>query len=149
MWQPCRSRRRGIDVRTNGHRKKRANDIRRPFDPKLLARARRIAATYQVVMWTEDGEYFGRGVELPMTFGDGPTADECMQKTREALTVTVAYMIEQGEAPPAPASEASSTEEISLRVTAEEKLRLETLAAQRGFKGVADYLRAQGLSRAG
>jgi predicted RNase H-like HicB family nuclease len=136
-------------AKRNGRRDKPAKDIRRPFDPKLLARARRIAATYQVVMWSEDGEYFGRGVELPMTFGDGPTADECMQKTREALAVTVAYMLEQGETPPAPATEAGRTEQINLRVTAEEKLRLETLAAQRGFKGVADYLRARGLSRAG
>jgi predicted RNase H-like HicB family nuclease len=136
-------------AKRNGRPKKGPKDIRRRFDLKLLARARRIAATYQVVMWTEDGEYFGRGVELPMTFGDGPTADACMQKTREALTVTVAYMLEQGETPPPPATEAGRTEEISLRVTAEEKLRLETLAAQRGFKGVAEYLRAQGLSRAG
>jgi predicted RNase H-like HicB family nuclease len=136
-------------AKRNGRPSKRPKDIRRPFDAKLLARARRIAATYQVVMWSEDGEYFGRGVELPMTFGDGRTPEECMKKTGEALTVTVAYMLEQGETPPAPASEAGRTEEISLRVTAEEKLRLETLAAQRGFKGVADYLRARGLSRAG
>ena len=136
-------------AKRNGRRSKSAKDVRRPFDSKLLARARRIAATYQVVMWTEDDEYFGRGVELPMTFGDGPTADECMRKTREALTVTVAYMLEQGETPPPPATEARRTEAINLRVTAEEKLRLETLAAQRGFKGVADYLRARGLSRAG
>ena len=123
--------------------------ISRPFEPKLLARAQRIAATYQVVMWTEDGEYFGRGVELPMTFGDGATPDECMKKTREGFAVTVAYMLEKGETPPPPASEAGRTERISLNVSAEEKLRLETLAAQQGFKGVADYLRARGLTRGG
>ena len=100
-------------------------------------------------MWSEDGDYVGRGVELPMTFGDGPTPDECMKNTREALTVTVAYMLEQNEPPPPPATEAGRSEQISLRVSAEEKLRLETLAAQHGFKGVADYLRARGLARAG
>jgi predicted RNase H-like HicB family nuclease len=136
-------------AKRSGPRKKAAKDIRRPFDPKLLARARKIAATYQVVMWSEDGEYFGRGVELPMTFGDGPTPDECMKRTREALTVTVAYMLEQRETPPPPATEAGRTEQINLRVSAEEKLRLETLAAQQGYKGVADYLRARGLARAG
>src|SRR3954470_8025859 len=127
-------------ARRNGPRKKTAKDLRRPFDPKTLARARRIAATYQVVMWSEDGEYFGRGVELPMTFGDGPTPDECMKRTREALTVTVAHMLEQRETPPPPATEAGRTKQINLRVSAEEKLRLETLAAQQGYKGVADYL---------
>jgi predicted RNase H-like HicB family nuclease len=115
----------------------------------VLARAREIAAGYQVVMWTEDGEYYGRGVELPSTMGDGATPDACMKATREALTVTVAYMLEQGEAPPPAASEEKRTEQINLRVSAEEKLRLETLARQHGFKGVADYLRATGLARAG
>ena len=100
-------------------------------------------------MWSEDGEYFGRGVELPLTFGDGPTPDACMKNTREGLTVTVAYMLEQGETPPPPANGATRTEQINLRVSPEEKLRLETLAEQHGFKAVADYLRARGLARAG
>jgi predicted RNase H-like HicB family nuclease len=100
-------------------------------------------------MWTEDGHYYGRGVELPMTFGDGPTPDACMKQMREALAVSVAYLLEQGDAPPPPASDEKRTEQISLRVSAEEKLRLETLARQYGFMGVADYLRARGLARAG
>jgi hypothetical protein len=58
-------------------------------------------------------------------------------------------MLEQGETPPPPASEAGRTEQISLRVSAEERLRLETLAEQHGFKAVADYLRARGLAKAG
>jgi predicted RNase H-like HicB family nuclease len=136
-------------ARRNKPHKRGKADVRRPFDPRILARAKQIAAGYQVVMWTEDGDYYGRGVELPSTFGDGPTPDACMKDTREALTVTVAYMLERGEAPPPAASEEKRTEQINLRVTAEEKLRLETLARQQGFKGVADYLRAQGLARAG
>lgn len=35
--------------------------IDRPFDPALLARAGRLAAEYQILMWQEDGEYYGRG----------------------------------------------------------------------------------------
>jgi predicted RNase H-like HicB family nuclease len=124
-------------------------DIRRPFHPKVLSRAREVSSAYQIVMWTEDGHYYGRGVELPMTFGDGATPDACMKHTREALAVSVAYLLEQGEVPPPPASDEKRTEQISLRVSAEEKLRLETLARQQGFKGVADYLRTRGLARAG
>ena len=138
---------------TTAGRKKPRNrtraEIHRPFDPKVLARAKQIAAGFQVVMWVEDGVYFGRGVELPTTFGDGATPAACMKDTREALTATVAYMLEQGETPPPAASEEKRTEQINLRVSAEEKLRLETLARQHGFKGVADYLRARGLARAG
>jgi predicted RNase H-like HicB family nuclease len=108
-------------------------DLRRPFDPKVLARARTIAADYQIVIWLEDGEFYGRGVELPGTFDDGKTPDECVAKTREALATT-------------PASQEKRTEQINLRVTAEERLRLDVLAKQNGFKGVADYLRARGLA---
>ena len=121
-------------------------DVRRPFDPALLARAREIAAGYQIVVWFEDGEYYGRGVELPWSFGDGPTPGECVAQTREALVTTVATMLEDGEPPPPPASEQKRTEQINLRVTAEERLRLEALAKQHGFKGVGDYLRARGLA---
>lgn len=121
-------------------------EIRRPFDPKVVARARKIAADYQIVIWFEDGEYYGRGVELPWTFDDGKTPDECVAKTREALVSTVAFMIERGETPPPPASAEKRSEQINLRVTAEERLRLDTLARQHGFKGVADYLRTRGLA---
>ena len=136
-------------VKRKKPRNRSTTDIRCPFDAKVLARAREISAGYQVVMWSDDGLYYGRGVELPMTFGDGPTADACMRQTREALAISVAYLLERGEAPPPPASEEKRTEQISLRVSAEEKLRLETLARQQGFKGVGDYLRATGLARAG
>jgi hypothetical protein len=61
-------------------------------------------------MWSEKGEYFGRGSELPMTFADVPTPDECMKKTHDALTVAVACMPERSEAPPPPANEAQRTE---------------------------------------
>lgn len=119
---------------------------RRPFDAKILARAREIAADYQIVLWFEDGEYYGRGVELPMTFADGKTPDQCVASTRQALTTTVALMLERGESPPPPALEAKRTEQINLRVSAEEKLRIESLARQRGYKGIADFVRAAALA---
>lgn len=83
---------------------------------------------------------------MPCTYDDGKTPDECVAKTREALVSTVAFMIERGETPPPPASAEKRSEQINLRVTAEERLRLETLARQHGFKGVADYLRTRGLA---
>src|SRR5438067_1003426 len=100
----------------------------RPFDPVLLGKARQIAARYQIIIKHEDGEYYGRGLELPNVMEDGRTPDECVRKTREILTTAVAVMLEDGDAPPAPASEGVRTEQVNIRLTADEKLRLEESA---------------------
>ena len=125
--------------------KKRLKAIDRPFHPNVLRHARELAATYQVVMWEEDGEYFGRGVELPGTMNDGATPDECMRKTRESFVTTVAYMIEQGETPPPPATTNVRTEQVNVRLTANERLAIETAAKQNGYAGLSDYMRAAAL----
>ena len=127
-------------------KKPRKKAIDRPFSPDILKRARSIAADYQVVMWFEDGEYYGRGVELPMTFNDGKTPDHCMANTRDAFVSTVAYMLEKGETPPPPASEGIRTEQVNLRLSAEEKLSLETAAKQGGYRGLSDYVRSVALA---
>jgi predicted RNase H-like HicB family nuclease len=77
--------------------------IDRPFAAGIWRRALDIARRYQVVMWLEDGEYYGRGLELPGVMADGKTPDACMEQTREAMTVAVATLLEDGEAPPRPA----------------------------------------------
>jgi predicted RNase H-like HicB family nuclease len=120
--------------------------ISRPFDPELLRRARKIADSYQIVIHFEDGDYYGRGVELPNVMNDGKTPDECVEATRDILTTTVAYMLENGQTPPAPASENKRTEQINVRLTAEEKLRLEEAARSKGFRGVSDFVRTASLS---
>ncbi|MGD1276105.1 MAG: type II toxin-antitoxin system HicB family antitoxin [Tepidisphaeraceae bacterium] len=123
--------------------------IDRPFDPDVLRRARKIAESYQIVIQFEDGEYYGRGVELPNAMNDGKTPDECVAATRDILTTLVAYMLENGETPPPPASENKRTEQINIRLTAEEKLRLEEAARSKGFRGVSDFVRTASLSTLG
>src|SRR5438067_2384936 len=118
----------------------------RPFDPALLDKARRIAARYQIILKEEDGEYYGRALELPNAMEDGATPDECVRKTREILTTAVAVMLEDGESPPPPAADGIRTEQVNVRLTAEEKLRLEESARQAGFRGVSDYVRAVALA---
>jgi predicted RNase H-like HicB family nuclease len=73
------------------------DQLRRPFDKKVMARAKAIAARYQIKIWREDGHWFGVGVEEPGTYGDGRTLQQCVKDVREALAVTVAYMIESGQ----------------------------------------------------
>jgi predicted RNase H-like HicB family nuclease len=76
--------------------------IDRPFAAGIWRRAQDIAQRYQVVMWLEGGEYYGRGLELPGVMADGKTPDACMEQTREALAVAVATLLEDGDVPPTP-----------------------------------------------
>jgi predicted RNase H-like HicB family nuclease len=117
----------------------------RPFDPAVWKRAEAIAARYRIVIWHEDGEYYGRGLELPFVMNDGATPDACVKAVRGILATTVAAMIERGQAPPPPASDAKRTEQVNVRLTPEEKLLLEQSARQGGFDGVSDFLRAKAI----
>ena len=123
--------------------------LSRPFDPKILAQAREIANEYQIVLHYEDGEYYGQGLELPGAMDDGKTPDECVANTREAMVVLVAYMLEEGQTPPSPASEQLRTEQVNIRLTIREKFLMEESARAKGFRGISDYVRALALSGAG
>src|SRR5215207_1577132 len=116
--------------------------IDRPFDAGILRRAREIADAYQIILQFEDGLYYGRGLEMPTVMNHGKTPDECVRETKDILTTAVAYMLEKGETPPAPASENKRTEQVNVRLTPEEKLLLEEKARTKGFRGVSDFVRA-------
>lgn len=120
--------------------------IDRPFELGILKRAREIAGAYQIILNFEDGEYFGRGLELPLVMNDGKTPDECVRATRESFVTAIARMLECGETPPPPASENKRTEQINIRVSAEEKLLLEEAAKSKGFRGIGDFVRSTTLA---
>ena len=120
--------------------------VDRPFDPAILRRAREIANSYHIILHHEDGEYFGRGLEMPHVMNDGKTPDECVEKTRDILTTAVAHMIEKGEVPPSAAGENKRTEQVNIRLTTEEKLLLEEAARGKGFRGISDFVRSTSLA---
>ena len=120
----------------------------RPFDPHILGRARAIVEKYQVVLWFQDGEWYGRGVELPDAMNDGKTPAECIANTRDIFVTTIAVMLEQGMPPPPPADEGVRDEQMNIRISADERLRLVTAAKQRGFEGVSDFVRTAALNAA-
>jgi predicted RNase H-like HicB family nuclease len=120
--------------------------LRRPFEKTVARRAARLAGQYQIVLAFEDGEWFGHGLELPNVFGDGRTPDACVASTRQALALAVATMLEAGQRPPAPARSQVRTEQVNVRLTAEEKAVLESTARDRGFRGLSDFLRAGALA---
>lgn len=123
-------------------------ELNRPFPRKAIEAARRLAASYQIIVESKEGNWYGRGLEMPHVFGDGASPAACIEKTREALTAAVAYLLEQGRTPPAPAKERKRTAQVNVRLTAEEKAILESTARRKGFEGLSDYLRAAALESA-
>jgi predicted RNase H-like HicB family nuclease len=120
--------------------------LNRPFPRGIWDSAREIVQHYQLVLHFEDGEWYGRGLEFPTAMSDGKTPNECVRNTRESLTIAVATMLEDGEAPPPPARDGKRTEQVNLRLTVEEKLALENSARALGYDGLSDYVRTAALT---
>jgi predicted RNase H-like HicB family nuclease len=114
----------------------------RPFDSAILAKARGIAANYEIVIAFDDGEWYGHGLELPGARGDGKTPQAAVADTREAMVAMVAYMLEKGERPPERAREGHRSVQINIRVTPEEKAVLESRSRSRGYRGLSDFIRS-------
>ncbi len=119
-----------------------ARAIDRPFSSNVMSGARRVAAAYQVILTWEDGHWYGRGLELPHVYGDGKTVGQCVDDTREALAGAVALLLETGKRPPPPAQEGKRTQQVNVRLSAEEKVRLEAAAKRKGYSGLSDFIRA-------
>ena len=121
-------------------------EIDRPFAPGVWKEAVDIARRYRVMMSFEEAAYYGATIEFPLVMADGNTPGICYANTIEATTAAVATMIEKGEDPPDPVSgDSRRTEQVNIRLTKLEKLRLEELARQKGFRGVSDYVRSRAL----
>jgi predicted RNase H-like HicB family nuclease len=123
-----------------------SKDISAPFSKVILAAARRIVEAYDIVLRWEDGEWYGHALEYPEAMGDGKTPMACVKATREALMAGVATMLEAGQAAPVPARQGVRTEQVNVRLTQEERAVLETSAAQKGFRGLSDFIRAGALA---
>jgi predicted RNase H-like HicB family nuclease len=119
----------------------------RPFPPEVFKKADAIASAYKLLLEPQHGgEFVGRALEFPTVFERGGSAEECVRNTRQALSVAVAAMLELGQRPPMPASEAGRQAQINIRVSLEEKERLAESARQAGFRGVSDFVRAAALT---
>lgn len=88
---------------TSAKRKKPHDELRRPYAGALMEKAEALAARYQLVLWQEEGHWYGRGLELPLCMGDGATIAACARMTRRSIVLGVASMIEEGREAPAPA----------------------------------------------
>ena len=120
----------------------------RAFDPAAWAEAERLVGQYQVVLHCEDDHWYGRGLEFPKVFADGATADECVVETRQAMQGVVAFLIESGKSPPAPAREGARHQQVNVRLTSEERLLFESAARRKGFAGLSDFFRSAATNEA-
>jgi predicted RNase H-like HicB family nuclease len=134
--------------RTKAKSRGASGGLARPFAAKLREQAAALANEYQIILTSEDGQWYGRGLELPHVFGDGSTPEKCIANTRQALTAAVAYLLEQVQSPPLPAKQGKRTTQVNVRLTAEEKAILEGTARRKGFEGLSDFLRAAALESA-
>lgn len=117
----------------------------RPFDARTLREAEKIARGYRIIIEYTDGEYYGSALELPNVMADGKTRAACLRATQEAITVAVATMLEHGQEPPNPSIADRRSEQINVRLTPLEKLRLEEASRQLGYRGLSDFIRAKAL----
>jgi predicted RNase H-like HicB family nuclease len=127
---------------------KKRRRIDRPFAPSILKRAREAVGRYQVVIRfdQDEGEYYGRGLELPNALGDGATPAACLESTKESMVAVVAFMLERGESPPPPASDEARLVQLNVRISPGEKLMFEEAARQRG-QALSEFIRSAALER--
>lgn len=123
--------------------------INRPFSPEILRKAKAIAEHYRIAI-ESDAEvgYIGRVLEMPGIMADGSTPQRCFEEVAKAAIGAVALMLEHGQTPPAAASDQKRTAQINVRVTEDERMRLEDAARRLGFRGVSDFVRTSALSNA-
>jgi predicted RNase H-like HicB family nuclease len=114
-------------------------NMEKPFERAVLAEARKIASGYRILIEKHERlGYIGSSVEMPTVFADAKTPEACYKAAQEALTVTVATMLECSRTPPAAGRR---TEQVNVRLTPYEKLLLSTKAGELGFKGISDLIR--------
>lgn len=119
----------------------------KPFKESIVRKAKKLVADYRIILErNEQLGFIGSAVELPTVFADARTPEQCYKATQEALMVAVATMIECGQRPPQPASAGRRTEQINVRLTAEEKLLFANAATNLGFKGISDFIRNTALN---
>lgn len=114
-----------------------------PFDAELLRQAEELAPKYRIIVKDEPeyGGCSGTVLEMPNVFAFAKTPNQCISKTRQMLGTAIAFLLEQGQRPPAPATENKRTEQVNVRLTADERYQIEEAARQEGFRGLSDFVR--------
>ncbi|HMN41527.1 MAG TPA: hypothetical protein PKE29_11830 [Phycisphaerales bacterium] len=125
-----------------------ARALSRPFSAAALAKARRIAEGYRLVITPDpDVGFFGYTLEMPLAMGEGRSIAACARSVLDSTVAAIAAMIEQGQRPPAADSGLRRDQQVNIRLSAEEKLRLEALSKREGFRSLSDFVRETALRK--
>lgn len=89
--------------------------------------------------------YLGRTIEFPYVMSDGKTISACAASVLDATQLAVATMLEAGEQPPAPACDLKRDQQLNIRLSREERMRIESVARRAGYRSVSDFVRAAAL----
>jgi len=124
------------------------NHVDRPFDQTVLRKAKSLVSQYRITLERNERlGFIGSSVELPTVFADAQSLEDCYEATQNALAVAAATMFECGQTPPQPVSARKRTEQVNVRLTAEEKMVLSNAASTFGFRGISDFLRNAAMNR--
>ena len=108
-----------------------------------------LASHYGIVIRPQEpAGYVGTVLEYPTIFSTGKTQTDCMRSTLNALEAGLASLIDEGVTLREPFGARSRTEQMNIRLDAEEKLLLRETALARGFRSASDYVRAIALTDA-
>lgn len=109
-----------------------------------------LANEYQIILKAHPrGGFTGCAVEMPLVFAHADGELECLAATRKALAEAVAHLLETGGRPPAPADEHKREVQLNIRLTADERIRIQEKARQAGFRSLSDYVRRAALRGVG
>lgn len=111
------------------------------IDESAWRKAETLAVKYHLVLMQEAEGYVARVSEFPGVIVRGGDPNACERNARQAISIAVATMLMSGDPPPLPAGERRS--QVNVRLTAEERVLLETTARQEGFRGLSDYIRSR------
>lgn len=118
--------------------------------PRVNTAAIALASEYQIILKTHPrGGFVGCAVEMPLVLSHGKDEMTCLAATRHALAETIAHILESGERPPAPADEHKREVQLNIRLTADERIRIQEKARQAGFRSLSDYVRRAALRGVG
>jgi predicted RNase H-like HicB family nuclease len=110
------------------------------------AQAANLAERYRITLWREEDGWYGRCVELPYCMGDGRTPKAAIESTKQAIVAGLSADLARGIPAPIPAREGIRSEQVNVRLSADERELIQANALRAGFKGLADYIRSTALA---
>lgn len=129
-------------------KRKQAKTLRSALDKSILSKAEKIVAEYRLIIQRDKRlGFIGNSIELPHVYADAKTAGACIKRTRKALKIAVATLLEAGLKPPFSDFDIKRTEQVNIRLTAQEKEILSNAASNLGFEGISAFARHAALER--